>query len=107
MASRWKPLVVVLAAAATIAASAAASSGGSFIVTPLFSNNGVPGTTTDTNLVNAWGLGAGPTTPWWVSDNGMGVSTLYNGNGTGTKIPLTVTVGDSPTGARLQHAGAD
>src|SRR5262252_10713635 len=24
----------------------------------------------DTALVNAWGLVAGPTTPWWVSDNG-------------------------------------
>jgi hypothetical protein len=59
MASRWKPIVVVLAAAATIAAPAAATGGGgSFVVTPLFSNNGAPNTTTDTNLVNAWGLGA-------------------------------------------------
>src|SRR5262249_23108418 len=33
---------------------------------------------TDSNLVNAWGLVAGPTTPWWISDNGTGMSTLYN-----------------------------
>jgi uncharacterized protein (TIGR03118 family) len=106
MASRWKPLVVVLAAAATIAAPAAATGGGgNFVVTPLFSNNGAPNTTTDTNLVNAWGLGAGPTTPWWVSDNGAGVSTLYNGNGAGAKIGLTVTVGDNPTGLVFNTPG--
>src|SRR5712691_10485577 len=43
---------------------------------------------TDGNLVNPWGLVHGPTTPWWVSDNGAGVSTLYNG--LGVKVPLTV-----------------
>jgi uncharacterized protein (TIGR03118 family) len=33
---------------------------------------------TDSNLVNAWGLDAGPTTPWWIADNGSGKSTVYN-----------------------------
>ena len=33
---------------------------------------------TDPNLVNAWGLDAGPTTPWWIADNGSGKATLYN-----------------------------
>src|SRR5258708_4841531 len=32
----------------------------------------------DPNLVNAWGLVSGPTTPWWISDNGTGRSTLYS-----------------------------
>jgi len=31
----------------------------------------------DTNLVNAWGISFGPTTPFWVSDNGKGLATLY------------------------------
>jgi uncharacterized protein (TIGR03118 family) len=31
----------------------------------------------DTNLVNAWGLSSSSTSPFWVSDNGTGVSTLY------------------------------
>lgn len=35
----------------------------------------------DPNLVNPWGIVAGPTTPFWISDNGAGVSTLYNGDG--------------------------
>jgi uncharacterized protein (TIGR03118 family) len=31
----------------------------------------------DTNLVNAWGISFGPATPFWISDNGTGLSTLY------------------------------
>ena len=45
---------------------------------------------TDPNVVNAWGLDAGPTTPWWISDNGTGKTTLYNVS-TGT-IVNTFTV---------------
>ncbi len=48
----------------------------------------------DKNLVNSWGLVHGPTTPWWVADNGTGVSTLYDGNGTPFPVgsPLVVTI---------------
>jgi uncharacterized protein (TIGR03118 family) len=45
---------------------------------------------TDANLVNPWGLTRSSTGPWWISDNGKGVSTLYNGSG--GAIPLVVTV---------------
>jgi uncharacterized protein (TIGR03118 family) len=85
-----------MAIALTVAASAGAVSG-AYVVTPLVSDNGVPGTITDPNLVNAWGLTAGPTTPWWVADNGTNVSTLYRG--TGAIVPLVVDVGEAPTGA--------
>src|SRR6266852_546497 len=43
--------------------------------------------TLDGHLVNPWGLIASSTSPWWVSDNNGGVSTLYNGN-TGAIVPL-------------------
>src|SRR5947209_15652733 len=43
---------------------------------------GAPPQITDGDLVNPWGLVHGPATPWWVADNGAGVSTLYDGNGT-------------------------
>jgi uncharacterized protein (TIGR03118 family) len=46
----------------------------------------------DADLGNPWGLVASPTSPWWVADNGTGVSTLYNGNG--VKQGLTVTIPD-------------
>ena len=51
---------------------------------------------TDPNLVNAWGLAAGPTTPWWVNAADSDVSTLYDG--TGAIIPLVVDVAGGPTG---------
>jgi len=44
----------------------------------LVSDGFIPADQTDFNLVNAWGLVAGPTTPWWISDNGSGKSTLFN-----------------------------
>lgn len=49
---------------------------------------------TDPNLVNAWGMSRSATSPWWVSDNGTGVSTLYNIS-TNSIVPLVVTI---PTG---------
>lgn len=44
----------------------------------------------DPDLVNPWGIVAGPTSPFWINDNGTGLSTIYNG--AGAKIPLSVTV---------------
>ena len=56
----------------------------------------------DAHLVNPWGLVHGPATPWWISDNGAGVSTLYDGNGNAFPSPptgpLVVTV-PPPRGA--------
>jgi uncharacterized protein (TIGR03118 family) len=59
----------------------------------------VPGAAdhTDPNLVNAWGLTASATSPWWVADNGTDVSTLYRADG--TIVPLVVQVPGRPTGA--------
>src|ERR1700761_6402954 len=45
---------------------------------------------TDPHLVNPWGLSRTSSSPWWVSDNGTGLSTLYNG--AGIINPLVVTI---------------
>jgi uncharacterized protein (TIGR03118 family) len=45
---------------------------------------------TDPNLKNPWGLSRTAASPWWVSDQVTGVSTLYDG--TGTPQPLIVTI---------------
>jgi uncharacterized protein (TIGR03118 family) len=39
----------------------------------------LPGVATlqDTNLVNSWGIAFSPASPFWVSDNGSGLATLY------------------------------
>jgi uncharacterized protein (TIGR03118 family) len=47
--------------------------------------------TPDSHLLNPWGLVASSTSPWWVSDNNGGVSTLYDGN-TGAIVPLVVNI---------------
>ncbi len=62
-------------------------------VTNLVADQSGVATTTDTNLVNPWGLSRSSGSPWWVSDNGTGLSTLYTG--TGAIVPLVVTI---PTG---------
>ncbi len=50
----------------------------------------------DKNLVNPWGISESGASPFWVSNNGTGTSSLYNS--TGGIIPLVVTVPGSPTG---------
>jgi uncharacterized protein (TIGR03118 family) len=58
---------------------------------------------TDANLVNPWGIAASPGSPWWVSDNGSGLSTLYDGTGKPQALVVMVpqwdgTPGGSPDG---------
>jgi uncharacterized protein (TIGR03118 family) len=58
----------------------------------------------DTDLINAWGLTRSVTSPWWVSDNGTGLSTIYNGAGTKqglivtVPVPMNQTAPSAPTG---------
>jgi len=44
----------------------------------------------DPNLVNSWGLSRSTSSPWWIADNGTGLSTLYDS--TGAIVPLVVTI---------------
>ncbi|WP_211233007.1 TIGR03118 family protein [Solirubrobacter soli] len=78
------------------APAAASPSKGGYDQHNLVSNQPGVADNTDAHLVNAWGLSAGPTSPWWVSDNGADVSTLYNA--VGTPLPLVVSVPGAPTG---------
>jgi len=67
----------------------------------------------DTNLVNAWGISHSTNSPFWISDNGTGLSTLYavTNDPTGaphvTKLGLQVTIpGDgTPTGQVFNNLG--
>src|SRR2546423_4405206 len=95
---RLVPVALAAAIAAVLlgaGAAPAAPPGGSYTVTPLVTD------ATDSHLVNAWGLVAGPATPWWVADNGTDLSTLYDTTtGTfATKRTLEVSVPGAPTGA--------
>ena len=83
-------LAIALAGAGLLAFQAAPAQAQEFNITNLVSDGAVPAATIDPSLVNPWGISYGPTSPFWVADNGTGLSTLYNG--AGAKIALTVTV---------------
>jgi len=94
-----------------VLAGPATAASGAYRQTNLVSD--VPGraATTDSNLVNAWGLTRSATSPWWVADNGTGVSTLYNGQGQPfpPAAPLVVTIpppAGSPAGTTAAPTGA-
>ena len=67
--------------------------------TNLVSNTG-SAPVNDSNIQNAWGLISGPGTPFWVSNNAGGTSTLYSVNAAGTAaniVPLVVTIPNAPS----------
>jgi uncharacterized protein (TIGR03118 family) len=44
----------------------------------------------DPNLVNSWGLARATGSPWWIADNGTGLSTLYDGTGAIQGLVVTI-----------------
>ncbi len=87
-----------------------------FDQTNLVTNNPAanPAQITDPHLENAWGISFGPTSPFWVSDNGNGHATLYNvspSTNATSIVPLVVTIppinSGTPTGQVFNtNAGA-
>src|SRR5579872_4215349 len=63
---------------------------GAYLETNLVSNLPGVANTTDPNLVNPWGIVASSSSPFWIADNGMGVSTLYNGSGAIQSLVVTI-----------------
>jgi len=73
-------------------------------LTNLSSNQVKAARHTDPLLVNGWGLVHAPGSPWWVSDNNSGWSTLYDGGGNlvqqlKVSIPTAGNGPSSPSGA--------
>jgi uncharacterized protein (TIGR03118 family) len=89
-------LVATLVLLAALATTSSAAERNTYVVANLASN--VPGlaANTNSNLVNAWGLDASATSPWWVADNGTDVATLHLPSG--APGPITPTVPGAPTG---------
>jgi uncharacterized protein (TIGR03118 family) len=100
---RSRRSVVATLALALSAVSLPASAG--FIQTNLVSD--LPGLAivNDPNLKNPWGVSHSATSPFWVSDQGTGISTLYTVNAGGVSknalevtIPTTAVGPQGPTG---------
>ncbi len=54
--------------------------------------------TIDPLLANPWGLARSATSPWWLSDNDTGWSTIYTGTGTQESIKVVIpTQGNGPS----------
>ena len=90
-----KFLIVFIGASSTASLWSATING--FAQTNLVSN--IPGLAaqTDASLINPWGISSSAASPFWVSDNGAGVSTLYNSIGVKQSLVVTVPgVGGNP-----------
>jgi len=79
--------------------------------TNLVSDGFVSAPTIDPNLINPWGVAFSPTGPFWVSDNGAGVVTIYDG--AGTPVPVAghsaiqvATPGQTTPTTTMSSAGA-
>jgi uncharacterized protein (TIGR03118 family) len=71
-----------------------------------------PASITDPDLKNPWGVSYAPTSPFWVSDNGTGKSTLYSVNPTSnatSKVALVVSIpgAGNPTGQVFNGSAAN
>src|SRR5271169_1256768 len=53
---------------------------------------------TDPNLVNPWGISESATSPFWISDNGTGLATVYSTSATAT-ITIASLKATIPPGA--------
>jgi uncharacterized protein (TIGR03118 family) len=76
-----------------------------YTLTALVSNqNAIGANPADPLLVNAWGLTSLATSPFWVSDNGTGKSTLYNSLGQKQSLVVTVPAAGGSAAAGLPTA---
>jgi uncharacterized protein (TIGR03118 family) len=91
-------------ALANAASSSSSSSANDFSWVNLQSDIAGVAQRVDPNLVNPWGMALSSTNTIWVADNGKGVSTSYNADGTANPLVVTIpasasnTEGANPTG---------
>jgi len=85
----WQRIISVLTIATALLAPAATAQN-AYIQRNLVSD--IPGRAgvTDTNLINPWGISFTATSPFWIMDNGVGLSTLYNSTGAIQSLVVTI-----------------
>lgn len=130
LSSSKRPLISVLAVSALVAGGSltwigagaqaapawAPPGGGTVLQTNMVSDLAGVAAVTDPNLVNPWGISDSSGSPFWLSDNNSGDSTLYSapaasGGSTASIVPLVVTIptpvsatGGTPTGTVFNTA---
>jgi uncharacterized protein (TIGR03118 family) len=87
----------------------AGSTSSKFVQTNLVSDTSGNAAVTDPNLVNPWGVSFAPSGAFWVSDNGTGLSTLYNTSGAiqplVVKIPAANNGTNGPVSGQVYNGG--
>lgn len=81
---------VILAGMLTVASTSWSFAANSFFQHNLVSDLAGVADSVDPCLVNPWGIVASPTSPFWISDNATGLSTLYNGNGNPSSLIVSI-----------------
>src|SRR4051794_39632294 len=94
---RWAPVWASALSLATLPSWPGPARADVFLVTNLVTDDpsANPAILTDPHLKNAWGISATAASPFWVSDNGAGVATLYQINpatNNPTIVGLVVTI---------------
>lgn len=75
-----------------------APAGAQYHLKNLVSNQVGQAPTIDPLLANAWGLARSATSPWWITDNDTGWSTIYDATGTQASLRVLIpTAGNGPS----------
>jgi uncharacterized protein (TIGR03118 family) len=74
-----------------IAAAPAAARGGQF-----YQQTNLVTSSSDSDLINPWGISSSSASPFWVSDNGTGKATLYNSDGVKQGLIVRMPAGSEP-----------
>jgi uncharacterized protein (TIGR03118 family) len=107
LTARWAPRLLLALTCTTLLSTSVEAQ---YVQTNLTSD--IPGlaANTDAQLKNPWGISFAATSPFWISDAGTGVATLYNGAGVKQGLVVTIpgpggSVPGVPTGQVFNNAG--
>jgi|SRR3984885_9687077 uncharacterized protein (TIGR03118 family) len=100
MSQSFRRNLICAALVALVLSLTAGTAFAQYTLTTLVKNTGKKG---DKALINPWGLVYGPSAPFWLSDEGSGLSTLYDGSGVKQSLVVTIPTASgtgvgSPTG---------
>ena len=94
-----KKMILLFGLLATLAIPSALLAQTGYSQTNLVSNTAGVATTTDSHLVNPWGISALPGQDFWITNNNNGTSTLYDGNGNPNSLVVAIPgAGNNPNG---------